>query len=119
MLSENLKAFIAPMLVMARKQFPRDCPKCRRRYDDFEQYIRETEPTGVTMNYPFDPMGMISWVRCGCGNVLTLRCEEMTGEDHRRFLQALENEVNAGDLALQGLMSEIRDEVRRLALSHP
>jgi hypothetical protein len=114
-LPESLKAFVPPMMAMARKQFPRDCPSCRRRYADFEQYIRETVPGAITMNYPFDPMGMISWVRCGCGNTLTLRCEEMTGDTHRQFLKALENESKASGRALDHLMGEIRDEVRRRA----
>ncbi len=117
MLSENLKPFVAPMLAMARKQFPRECSGCRRRYEDFEQYIRETVPAATTLNYPFDPVGMISWARCACGATISLSCDEMTGEDHRRFTAALDRESKAGGLDREVLMSEIRNEVRRLALS--
>ena len=115
MLPKNLTTFVAPMLVMARKQFPRNCPGCGRRYEDFEQYIQETTPAGTTLNYPFDQTGMIAWVRCRCGNQLTLRCEEMAAENHRLFVSALESESKAGGRTVDSLMSEIRDEVRRLA----
>lgn len=115
MLPENLKPFVAPMLAMARKQFPRNCPGCGWRYENFEQYIQETAPAGTTLNYPFDPTGMISWVRCRCGNTLTLQCEESAAENHRQFVQALALESKAGGRTVESLMSDIRDEVRRIA----
>lgn len=115
MLPENLKPFVAPMLAMARKQFPRNCTGCGRRYENFEQYIRETAPAGTTLNYPFDPTGMISWARCPCGNTLTLQCEEPAAENHRQFVSALEDESKAGGRTVESLMADIRGEVRRLA----
>lgn len=115
MLPTTLQTFVVPMLDMARKQFPRKCPACGRRFEDFQQYIRETSPAGTTVNYPFDPTGMLSWARCRCGNTLTLRCEEAASEAHRRFVQALADESKAAGRAVESLMSELRDEIRRLA----
>lgn len=115
MLTKTLMPFVAPMLAMARKQFPRNCTGCGRRYENFEQHTRETVPAGTTLNYPFDQTGMIAWVRCRCGNLLTLQCEETAIENHRQFVQALESESKAGGRTVESLMSEIRDEVRRLA----
>ena len=115
MVPKNLQEFIEPMLALARSRFPLVCPSCRRRYADFEQFARETTPIATTLDYPFDPLGMISWVRCGCGNTLTLRCEESSGADHRRFAEALKGESKARGRPLEELMSEIRDEVRRRA----
>ncbi|HEX4048094.1 MAG TPA: hypothetical protein VH309_09690 [Elusimicrobiota bacterium] len=117
MLPKALLEFVAPMLAIARKQFPRKCPQCLRQYLDFEQYTRETVPTGTTLDYPFNPMGLISWVRCACGNTLTLRYEAMTDREHVRFVAALKKEWEASGLTQEALMSELRDEVRRRAAS--
>lgn len=112
MLPETLSVFVGPMAAMARRQFPLTCPGCRRRYDDFAEFIKSTVPVGATLGYPLDSLGMISWVRCSCGSSLTVRCGDAAGEDHRRFVAALNAEARALGRTTESLMADMRDAVR-------
>lgn len=122
MLSKMLEPFVEPLLAMARSQFPRECNNCRRRYENFKQYLRETQPVGeptMLPDFPGDPGGMISWTNCSCGNTLVLECEDMKGSAHRQFIQTLEEFSRSSGRPTRELLIEIRDEVRRRALSRP
>ena len=67
------------------------------------------------MGYPVDVFGMISWVRCRCGNSLTLRCDDSVGESHRMLAAAINDEARASGRQADDLMAELRDAVRRRA----
>ena len=100
------------MIAMAGSQFPRVCNACRRRYADFKQFVKETKPVGApTLSVPLDPIGMLTWSNCACGNTLVLLCEDRQGVMHSRFGLALESEAQATGRSTEELLLAIRAEV--------
>lgn len=119
MLPESLEEFVGPMLAAAGAQFPRACGSCRRPYEDFKAFVRETKPIGeftIWTDAASDPIGMVSWTNCACGSTLILHCEDAVGDMHGRFTRALEAESRASSRTVKDLLLALRSEIRRRVL---
>lgn len=115
MLPEQLTPFIEPMMAMCRTQFPRTCGACDRRFEDFEQWVRLTDPIGAPSldeQSDADPFGIISWVNCGCGSTLILHCEDMEGPLHQEFMRALDEEAAVSERSVRDLLQDLRQALR-------
>lgn len=119
MFPERLELFIEPIIAMCRSQFPRTCSTCKRRFDDFGEWVRVTDPLGAPTldeEAEADPFGMISWVNCGCGSTLILECEDMEGPLHHQFVQAFAEESALSGRAVSDLAQDLRRAVRQRAI---
>lgn len=116
MLSRRLESFVEPIIAICRSQFPRSCNGCGHRFNDFEQWISETDPVGMPTidQAQADPFGMISWVNCKCGSTLILKCEDM--EKHGQFMQGLADESVASGRSVSDLLQEVRRAIRQRVL---
>jgi len=114
MLPHALELFVEPIIAMCRSQFPWSCGKCQHRFDDFEQWVRGTDPIGVPTigeNTEVDTFGMLSWVNCTCRTTLMLECEDM--KRHRQFQQALGDESAANGRSVSDLLQDLRRAIRQ------
>jgi len=119
MLPEALEAFVGPMLATAGAQFPRACGRCGRSYRDFEEFVRTTKPIGeptLGLGAELNPIGMVSWTNCACGNTMILHCEDGAGDMHGRFLRALEAESQASSRSVKELLQVLRSDIRSRVL---
>ena len=73
------------------------------------------EPT-LGLGAELDPIGMVSWTNCACGNTLILHCEDGAGEMHGRFLRALETESQASSRSIKELLQVLRSDIRSRVL---
>jgi len=118
MLPKRLQPFVTPIVAMCETQFPRTCTTCQRRYDDFAQWVRLTDPIGAPTwdeEGETDAFGMISWVNCECGSTLILSCEDMDGSVHHQFEQALAEESAQSGQSLPVLLHDLRRAIRQQA----
>lgn len=119
MFPKSLEAFIPPMLAMAETQFPRVCNACQHPYRNFKQFVQGTKPIGaptIMLDAETDPIGMMSWTNCVCGNTLIVSCEGRDEDMHNEFTRVLKAEAQASGLPIKDLLLAIRAEVRRRML---
>ena len=116
---KRLEPFIERIIAMCRSQFPRTCNTCKRRFDDFRQWVGLTDPIGAPTldeNTEADPFGMITWVNCACGSTLILECEDMKGPLHHQFTQALAEQSALSGRGVGDLLQDLRRAVRQRAI---
>jgi hypothetical protein len=119
MLSDNLKPFIAPIITTVDSQFPRACGKCRSRYKDFKQFVRETDSIGtptLTIYPGDDEHEMVCWTNCVCSSTLVLSYAPRNKHVHDSFIQALESESQGNWRMIKKLLRNVCAEVRRRIL---
>ncbi|MFI5361695.1 MAG: hypothetical protein ACHQ49_06975 [Elusimicrobiota bacterium] len=63
-----------------------------------------------------DPIGMISWTNCACGNTLILSYGPRAEDVHGEFTRTLTFESQASGRSIEDLLLAIRAEVRRRTL---
>lgn len=107
--------------------FPRDCPKCHRRFASLRDYILETQPVGATISYdaeagdlkPFAPMGTTAMANCPCGNTLTISSEGLPLVQMWRLLHWAKSESERRGITYKELLAYVRDEIRKQVLAEP
>lgn len=104
---------------MCRQQFPKTCAKCHLTYPTFADYVRSTHPTGAPIPDTIedkDPIGLMSLANCRCGSTLSLLCEDLAGELHQAFNEALAAEAATAARTPGSVLVELRDCLRQAAL---
>jgi len=110
-----LEMFQARILATCKAQFPRACGNCGKVYQNFQEWIVNTKPVGAPMPDEIedeDPIGLMSFVNCGCGSTLVLKCEDPDGEAHRAFNQALRAEAARTGRTERDILLELRERIR-------
>lgn len=89
---------------------------CGKHYETFEAFVRETRPIGVLPDLTDvdDPLGFLSLANCACGTTIALKCEDAA--THAAFLAALGRESSSSKRSATEVLTELRDEVRGLAM---
>jgi hypothetical protein len=119
MLSERLMAFQQGILRMCESQFPRCCGTCGRIFSSFKDYVVGMSPVNSPMpdREDDDPIGLMSFANCTCGSTLALRCEDTSGDAHRRFNEAVRLEMRETGRREREILIELRDVLRAAASS--
>src|SRR5882724_9309416 len=84
-----------------RGLFPKTCPKCRRTFASYRDYLAHTQPIGTPVSYdleqgdvkPVDSIGNLSMANCACGSTLSLSSEGMPIADLWKVLKWIKLEV--------------------------
>ena len=116
MLSESIETLIDPIITVCRAQFPQKCGNCGREYPDFHDFEANARPFGSLLpTYRHDDLfGTISYVKCLCGNTITLKCLDAAA--HGRLAEAILREAMICGRPVKAILMELRSEVRRRVL---
>ncbi|MCC6874114.1 MAG: hypothetical protein IT378_07375 [Sandaracinaceae bacterium] len=110
--------FATALADRCREQFPRHCSACDRRFASFEQYLLETTPVGVPVEYdpaPDDPFGIVEFANCPCGTTLSVLWEGPPSEQRVALRRAIvEDAAQAGGRTV--VLSRLRLAIRSVAL---
>ncbi len=111
-----LFGFLPAVIEYCNSKFPLECHVCSRKYNDFAEYLKITTPVGsgpVTyeLGTDFDPVRVISYVNCPCGNTMCLRCDEGLADSKEIFLDAAKSEAKQQQCSLEQVMAQFRQKI--------
>jgi hypothetical protein len=103
------------------RQFPMDCPVCRRRYATLREYVVVTRPVGRYISHDADagdwspptPLGTSALANCPCDNTLSLGTDTMPIEHRQRLLAWVRDEAHTRGVTPGDLLDHLRLELRR------
>jgi hypothetical protein len=106
-------------------QFPKDCPKCRRRFDTLRDFYLHTTPTGIPISYdleagdltPQRPLGAVAISNCQCGEPIALTSEGMPAFRYWELLLWAKTETRRRGISVAELLLSVRHKVRQKVLS--
>lgn len=106
-------AWFGPFLEAAHgacaAQFPRVCSRCKREFPDFGDLVAHTAPKGAPkldlIPGNDDPLGLLVFRNCDCGNTLCLCCEDVS--HHDAFNRAVLDEVRANGRSEGHVLDEL------------
>lgn len=111
--------FASELADRCRAQFPRHCSACDRRFASFEQYLIETTPVGVPVEYdsaPDDPFGIVEFANCTCGTTLSVRWEGPPSEQRVALRRAIVEDAKHTGGGPTAVLTLLRAAIRRVAL---
>ncbi|MCC7074081.1 MAG: HDOD domain-containing protein [Deltaproteobacteria bacterium] len=90
-------------------QFPRVCSRCKRVFPDFGDLVAHTAPKGAPKLDHIagndDPLGLLVFRNCDCGNTLCLCCEDVS--HHDAFNRAALEEVRVNGRNEEQVLGEL------------
>jgi hypothetical protein len=98
--------------------FPKDCPKCGRRFGSLREYLRLTthlgsphlpEPAGDEPSA--NPLGPIAHATCLCGHTLTIASEGLPKAQLVELLTWAKADSHRRSISMIELMRELRDRI--------
>ena len=100
-------------------KFPKDCPRCGRRYDSLAAYLLGTTHVGppISGDYPeraTEParlIGTISYANCSCGTTLAISSAGLDVLTMWRLLQWAGASVARRRISMGELLSELRTRI--------
>jgi hypothetical protein len=106
-------------------RFPRDCPKCRRRYETLRDFYLHTTPTGNPVSFDLDageltpqrPLGAVAISACLCGEPTALTSDGMPIFRYWSLLLWAKTETVRRGITVAELLNHLRQEVRKLVIS--
>lgn len=103
--------------------FPKVCGYCGRRFDSLRTYVLETRQRGVVVSAPCDdvdgdsdPLDVLAFATCQCGNTLALGTEFMEAADQGALLQWVRHECKTRRVSPTVVLNDLRMSLQ-LALS--
>ena len=104
--------------------FPKTCPRCRRCFATFREYVLATKPVGVAISYEAElaawkteqPLGAFALANCPCGSTLAVTTEGMPLPKIHLMLEWIRVETERRGVSSSDLLEYVRDEVRKRAL---
>lgn len=107
-------------------QFPKDCPKCGRRYNSLREYLQNTTHQGDPISYdaedgdwkPKKPIGTFSLANCQCGTTLSVDSSEMKLGTMWRLLFWTRVETLKRGMSMRELLSHLRQEIDKKVLNY-
>lgn len=105
--------------------FPRSCPKCKRTFASYREYLLETKHIGSPISYDieFDDLkpsrtsGNLSLANCPCGNTIALSSEGMPLNQIWQVLKWVKIEAERRNTDVQKILEHLRTEVSRRGLA--
>ena len=107
--------------------FPKTCPKCHHVFATLREYLLTTTHLGPAMPYdpeagnwiPYQPLGLMTYANCACGNTLTLSSKGLPLIPYWRLLRWARQETKQRGLSPQALLNYLRDEICKQVLAKP
>jgi len=107
--------------------FPKDCPRCQRRFASLREYLLTTKQLGPAISYDLDlgnwnplrPMGTLSLSNCACGTTLALSSSSMPLSQLGALLNWGSAEARKRGQTPQELLNYFRDEIWKQVLAAP
>jgi hypothetical protein len=105
--------------------FPKTCPKCKRIFATYRDYLLNTKRVGLPISYdiefgdwtPTQPTGNLSLANCSCGTTLALSSENMPVAQIWQVLNWVRVETERRGCHVREVLSFLRDEVVKRALA--
>jgi len=99
--------------------FPRTCPKCKRTFATYREYLLNTKHIGSPISYdaefedwkPSRTTGNLSLANCPCGNTMALSSEGMPLEQIWQVLKWVKVEAERRNVEIQKILEHLRTEV--------
>ncbi len=107
-----------------RTKFPKTCSSCGRRFNTFEEYLRNTIPRGDPVSYdaesgrwtPWSPIGTIALANCSCGTTLTISSKGMSLLTIWRLMRWARRETQRRGVHTREILARIREEIHKQIL---
>jgi len=104
--------------------FPKTCNKCNKVFENYREYLLNTERAGVPLSYdieldnwtPINSSGNVALANCRCGNTLAISSHGMPLMQIWQILNWVRIETKKRGVKTQDIMCYLRDEVEKNAL---
>ena len=112
--------FIDHIIEYCDRQFPMSCSNCSREFSSFGDFVSATSPIGEPVAYETveelvtagHPIGTLSYVNCGCGDTLTVQCDDMKSNEYFALIGALASDVVRTGSTASAVLEVLRREIR-------
>jgi hypothetical protein len=108
----------------ARKQFPKECSCCKKRWSTFAEFIRSTSYVGKPVSYdaemgifkPIKPLGTLGMVNCLCGSTIALSSKGMKLITMWKLLRWGRKEAKNRGCTSSDILADLRNEIDEIEL---
>jgi hypothetical protein len=105
--------------------FPRTCPKCKRLFPTYRDYLLGTRHIGTPVSYDieFDDLrpaqagGNLSLANCSCGNTIALSSAGMPLRQIWQVLAWVKSEAEKRQVPVEKILTHLRTEVSKRGLA--